>query len=122
MPFIRRNICEQIKADRVIEVAGIEVHEMIRPPWRDVIQKFICQITVRINQADAVAGGNVLNDYIPNHCGFPDTSFADDVNVVASVRRAKFKKRGFTAPSIALSYVDGLVHGARVNRHSCHAI
>ena len=98
------------------------MHEMIRPPWRDVIQKFICQITVRINQADAVAGGNVLNDYIPNQCSFADTSFSDDVNVVASVRRAKFKERGLAAPSVALSYVDGLVHGAKANRHSCRAI
>ena len=95
---------------------------MIRPPWRDVVQKFICQVTVRINQADAVAGGNVLNDYIPNQCSLADTRLADDVNVVTSVRQPKFKKCGFAAPSVALSYVYGLVHGARVNRHSCRAI
>ena len=95
---------------------------MIRPPWRNVVEKFVGKITVWIDQADAVPGGNVLQQKIANHCGFPDTGFADDVDVVASVRRAQFKERGLAAPSVTLSYIDGLVHGAKANRHSCRAI
>ena len=98
------------------------MHEVIRPPWRNVVQKFVRKIAMRIYQADAVAGGDVLNQQIANQCSFPDASFADDVNVVAAVRRAKFKKRGLAAPSVAFSNVDGWVHGARANRHSCRAI
>ena len=62
VPVVRSDVREQVQADGEVEVAGVEVDQVVGPSGRDVVQKFLGKIAVRIDQADAVAGGDVLDD------------------------------------------------------------
>lgn len=87
--------------------------------WK-VVKEFLSQVAVRIDQADAVPCGNVLNDQVAQKCRLAHAGFTDDVHVVPAIFGVHAKKRGVTAPQVTLADVNGLVHGTKANRHSCH--
>ena len=53
-----------VQADGEFEVAGIEIHQMVGTGRGNVVQKFLGQITVRVNHANAMSEGDVLQDQI----------------------------------------------------------
>ena len=120
MPVIRRHIADDVQSDGEFQVARIEIHQMIRPLRRDVVQQFLGQVAVRVNDANAVSKGDVLQDQVPQQRRFAGAGFADDVDVLALVHGGNAKGLGF-APAMTFADCDVLVvHGARTSRHPCH--
>ena len=86
----------------------------------NVVQQFLGQVSVRINDANAVSKGDVLQNQIAQQCGFAGTGLADDVDVLALVNGGNAKGLGI-APAMTFADCDGFViHGARISRHPCH--
>jgi hypothetical protein len=64
VPAIRRHVADDVQSDGKFQVTWIEIHQMIRPRRRNVVQKFLGQVSVRVNDADAVAECDVLQNQI----------------------------------------------------------
>lgn len=118
MPFVRRNIGEQIQADGVVEVSGIEINQVVGTGRRNVIQKYFGQITMRINHADTVPGLYVLKGQIAQQRRLAHAGLSDDVKMLALVVWRNAKNSG-CAPGVILANDDVLiVHSIKVSRHS----
>jgi hypothetical protein len=50
------------RAWRLFQVAGIEIYQVIGPPRRNVVQKFLGRIAMRVNEADAMPQRDVLDN------------------------------------------------------------
>jgi hypothetical protein len=85
MPVIRRDIGEQVKSNGKFNVARIEIYQMVSTFGRNVIQQFFGQITMRVNQSNAVPKLDVLQDQIAEQCSFARTSFSNDVDMLPLV-------------------------------------
>jgi len=92
VPVIRRNMGHQVHADGEIQVPWIEVAQVVRPGGRDVLEEFLGQIPMRVDEADAVAQRDVLEDQVPEQRTLAATGFADDVNMLALVNGRNAKK------------------------------
>jgi hypothetical protein len=118
VPLVRRYIGKGIESDWEGEVARMEINEVIRSTRWNAIEKFFGEIAVRINQADAVTGGDVLHDEIPQQRRFSGARLADDIEVMALVGRRN-AKGDFVAPCVLVADVSKmLIHGAEASRHS----
>ena len=105
MPMVRRDIRKDIQANRKFQITGIKIDEVIRPIWRNVIQEFFSQVTMRINEGNAVSQCNVLNNQIAQQRGFARTGFSDDVDVLPLVG-SRNAERHARAPELSLSDDD----------------
>ena len=85
MPIIRRHIADYIQSDGEFKVAGIEIHQMVGAARGNVVQQFLGQIAVRVNDANAMSKGDVLQNQVSEQRRFAGASFADDVEVLALV-------------------------------------
>ncbi len=70
---------------------------------RNVVEYFLGQVPVRINQAHAVAELDVLDDQIAQKRRFPRTRLANDVDVLALVHLGNAKRQGMTP---AVTFTD----------------
>jgi len=68
-----------IQADGKFQVARIEIHQMIRPLWRDVVQQFFSQVAVWVNDPDPMPQRDVLQNQISQQGGLSSAGFTDDV-------------------------------------------
>jgi hypothetical protein len=86
-----------------------------------VVQQLLGQIAVGVNDANAVAKGDVLDDQVPQERCLAGTSLPDDVDVLALVT-GRYAKRLRLPPTVAFSNHDVrvVVHGSKTSRHSCH--
>ncbi len=105
MPVIRGYGADDIQSDGIFQVAGIEIHQMIRPLWRDVVQQFFGQVAMWINHPDAMAQRDVLQNQVPKQRSFSRTGFTDDVEVLAFVHGGNAKGLGI-APAWFLADDD----------------
>lgn len=105
MPVVRRYVGEQIHANGVFEVAGIEICEVVGSLRWNVVQQFFGEIAVRINDAYTVAERDVLDDEISKKGGFAGARFSDDVYMLALVFFGYTKTLG-VAPAVAFSDDD----------------
>jgi hypothetical protein len=55
MPIIRRHVSQQIECYRILDVSWIEVHQMIGTVGWNVVENFFSEITVRIDEPNAMA-------------------------------------------------------------------
>ena len=60
MTTVRRNIGKEIQPDGKLQISRIEIYQMVSPARGNVIQQFLGQITVGINQSNPVSKGYVL--------------------------------------------------------------
>ena len=51
----------------------------------NAVEQFFGKVAVRVNEPDAVAGGDVLHDEIAQQRGFARSAFADQIEVVTLV-------------------------------------
>ena len=122
MSLVGRGLGEQIQPDGVVEVARVEIHGLLGAASRDVIEQLGRQIPMRINETDAVALLDELEDEIAQQRGLPGTRLADDVGVVACI--AQFEaERLLAAPclphaDVKIVFVHGCVHAAQASRRS----
>src|SRR5258708_17783025 len=105
MPVIRLNIGEQVKPYRKLNVTRIEIYQVVGTLGRNVIQQFLCQIAVRVNQSDAMSKLDVLQNQITEQCCFSRTRFSDDVDMVSLVA-GRYTKRLRLSPAFAVSDQD----------------
>ena len=61
---VGRDVSQEIHADGELEVARVEIDQVIGPSGRNVVEKFVRQIAVGINQSHAVPGGEMLNQQV----------------------------------------------------------
>ena len=65
MPLVPGNISKQVQGDGEFQVRRIEIYQVVGAPAGNVVQQFLGQVTVRINEADAVTQRDVLDNHIP---------------------------------------------------------
>jgi len=96
----------------------MKIHGLLRTRWRDVIEQFLREITVRIDQADAMPLQDELEDEIAQECGLARTGLADDVGMESSIGHVE-PERHLAAPDLAFADVKVLiVHAAQASRRS----
>ena len=85
-----------------------------------MVQQFFGKVAVRVNECNALAVLEMLNEQITKQCCFARSSFADDVHMVAMIARRNAERPGIT-PALALADDDGwlVIHGSKTSRHSC---
>jgi hypothetical protein len=121
MPGIRRHIADYVQSDGEFKVARIEIHQMVGTVPGNVVQQFLGKVAVRVNQANAMSKGDVLQNQIAKQRRLAGAGFADDVEVLALVLGGYAKGPGFT-PAMTFTDCDMgfIVHGAKTSRHPCH--
>jgi hypothetical protein len=119
--LVSGHVRQKIQGDGKLDIAGIEVAEVVRAPRRDVVEDLLGQVAVGINQPDAVPKGNVLNDQVAQKRRFPRTRLADDVHVLPGVCAGDANRLG-VAPAVSCCKSDRRfsIHGARTSRHPGH--
>lgn len=123
MAILGSGLGEQIQPDGVIEVARVEIHRLLRPHGRDVIEQFLRQIAMWVDESDAVALLDELEDEIAQKRRLPGTRFSDDVGVVAGIAQLKTERRFTAAPRLPHADVKILfshvcVQAAQASRRS----
>lgn len=104
--FIWRDIGEGIEANGKLSIGRIEIDEVIRPVWRDVVQKLFGQIAMRINDGHAMPPVDVLDEEVAQQSGFPRSRDSDDVAVMPGILRMD-AKGDFATPREAVADHDG---------------
>jgi hypothetical protein len=108
VPRLRRHALKQIERDRVLRVGWIEVHNVIRPPPRDVVEKVLSQVAVRIEDRDPSTRFDVLQDEASKQRRFARARLSDDVQVLATVGTAKLERQ-FPSPIASCADVNGVI-------------
>ena len=70
-----------------------------------MMQEFFSEVSVGINEADAVSEGDVLDDEVSKKCGFAGPRFSNNVDMLALVLLGDAKTLG-SAPAFAFSDDD----------------
>ena len=86
VPAVSRHGLQQIETNRVPLIGGVEIHDVIGPPGRNVIEQIVSEIAVRINHSDAATGFDVLLDERAKQRAFPRAGLANEVGVMPAVR------------------------------------
>src|SRR5258706_16162762 len=81
---------------------------MIGAPRRDVVEQVLGEVAVRVDDAHALTGLDVLKDEVSEQRGFARARLADHVEVLAAI--GTFKKEGLgSSPVISRADVNGMV-------------
>ena len=84
-----------------------------------MVQEFLCQIRMWINESNPMPKGNVLQNQIAQQGGFPGARLPNDVDVLSLVNLGYAKELGIT-PALTLADCDGvIVHVSKISHHSC---
>lgn len=120
MAILGSGLGEQIEPNGVIKVAGVEIHRLLRSGWWDVVEQFLRQISMRINEADSMPLLDELEDEVAQERRLPGTRFSDDVDVVAGIAQLKTERRFTAAPRLPHADVKVIVHAhaAQASRRS----
>lgn len=89
MPFVGWNVGDQIEADGEVEIARIEIHQVVGPVRGNAIEQFFGEVAVRIDQANPVASGEMLHDQIAEERRLSRAGFTDEVKMLALVEQGK---------------------------------
>ena len=76
---------QDIEANGVIHIHGIEVDDVIHPVLWDLGQHFFHEFAVRVNDAHAMSRSNVLQSHIFQENGLSHPGLADHIHVLAAV-------------------------------------
>lgn len=69
VPVVVVRLRKQVQPDGEVRITGIEIHGLLRTRRRDVIEQFLREIAMRIDQADAMPLQNELQDEIAQQRG-----------------------------------------------------
>ena len=109
MPPVGRHVGQKVPPDRVLEIRRVEVDDVLRPsPW-DELKQLRGEVAVRVDEANAMAGVDVLHQKVPKKRGLAGAGFADHVDVVAAVGGANAKTLPLAAEVGLPEIDDGLV-------------
>ena len=65
MAFIGRDVCKQVHADGEIKIARVEIAEVVSALGWNVMQNVVGQVTMRVNECDAVPKSDMLYEHVP---------------------------------------------------------
>jgi hypothetical protein len=65
VPFVLRHIRQQIQSNGEFQIGWVEINQVICPPAGDMVQQFLGQVSMRVNQPDTVTRRDVLNNHVP---------------------------------------------------------
>ena len=82
----------------------MEINEVIRTTRRDAVEQFFGKVAVRVDETDAVAGGDVLHDEVAKERRFSRARLAEEVKVVALVG-SRNAEGDFVAPAMLVADV-----------------
>src|SRR5258705_190104 len=85
----------------MLTIGWVEVQNIARTARRNVIEELQGEIAVPVGHVDTLSGLDVLEDHVPQKCGFARARLAHNVRVLAPVTATKSQGR-FTAPAFAL--------------------
>ena len=119
MSVVLRDVREQVQPDGEFQIAGVEVAEVVGTERRDVVQEFLRQVPVRVNEAHPIASGDVLDDEVLEQGRLADAGLSDHIHMLAGILPAKAKRLG-AFPAVPFANDDGgvVLHGSKANRHS----
>ena len=89
MARLRFNSGKEVKPNGVLRIRGVEINDIINTVPRNVIQNVFGEIAVRVNQANAMTQGDVLNEKVAQKRRLPRSGFANDVKMLPAVSRIK---------------------------------
>ena len=101
MSLFRRRRREHVEANRMVNIRGFKIDQVVRPPRRIDIEKFIAEIPMRIDQHKALSGTKVANNHLFQKGGLPRTRLPDHDQMLPTVG-SRNPKRHF--PAIDLPY------------------
>jgi hypothetical protein len=81
-----------------------------------VLEQLLGKVAVRINDAHAVAGFDVLDDQVLEESGFARAGLADDIDVLTGIFIVDTKRNRLAAVGVSVADVDG--EGAHDSRAS----
>jgi len=114
------HVRNQVEADGEFKVARIEVAEVVGPGGRNVVEKFLGQVAVGIDEAHAMPQGDMLDDHVPQERRLAGAGLSDHVNMLALVNLGNAKNQWISPP---MSFPNGdecvVIHGSKTSRHSC---
>lgn len=119
MAILGRGLGEQIETDGVFQIAGMKIHGLLGPRGRDVQQQILRQIAMGIQETDAMALLDELEDEIAQERRLPGARLADDVGVVSGIAHLE-AERHLAAPRLPHADVKVIVHAhaAQASRRS----
>jgi len=104
------NPSQQVEGDGELEVGGVGIDQIVGTGGWKVVEEFVGEIAMGIEQGEPVSGAEMLQDGIAQEGGFSRAGFADEVRVVAGILGMD-AERCFRAPLGARADVDeGWVH------------
>lgn len=100
----------------------MKIDRLLGPLRLDVQEQILRQIAMRVDEADAVALLDELENEIAQQRGLPGARLADDVGVVAGISQVE-AKRLLAAPDmphadVKIVFVHGCVQAAQASRRS----
>jgi hypothetical protein len=111
VPFVLRHIRQQIQSNGEFQIGWVEINQVICPPAGDMVQQFLGQVSMRVNQPDTVTTRDVLNNHVPQQGRLSRTRLADDIDVLTQIGQLNAEGNWFS-PAIAGADLDGvIVHG-----------
>ena len=84
-----RDVVENIECHHALRVVRIEVHKIPRACAWNFVEEFVLQIAVRIDDADAASGMNVMDDDVLREARLAHAGLADDEQVIYPVEFAQ---------------------------------
>ena len=102
------DVGERIEGNGKVEITRVEVNQMICPMGRQVMQEFLREVTMGIDNGNPVALLDVLEDEVPQQSGFSRTRFPNDVSVKTRILRMD-DEGDFPAPNGAVTNDEGVI-------------
>jgi hypothetical protein len=118
--YVPRHSAKEIEADWEVGIGRIEVNNIVRARWRNVVKQFFREIAVWIDDTYAFTGFDVLENEISQQRRLSASSFAEAVHMVPTVSARK-TKRLFSSPHVSMTEIDNVVfafHGSGANGYS----
>ena len=104
MAIVRTHVLEEIEADRVIYRRCVKIDDVVTSVPRHVIQHVTRKIAVRVDDPDAVTGGDVLRNQVQKKCRLSRATFSNAIQVLPAIPREKAEGIP-VAPAFAFSHV-----------------
>ena len=94
-----RVVGEDVEADRMSEVGGVEVADVIDARAGDAVEEALGEVAVRVEEGNPLAGLDVLQDQVLEEGRLAGAGLADGVEVLPAIGTAKAKGEWYCRPS-----------------------
>lgn len=82
---IVRDVREGIEADRTFEVVRVDVHQVVRPGARNVFERGLSEVAMRIKESKPLPGREVLANEVQEKGALAGSGLPNDVEVPPSL-------------------------------------